>query len=222
MIVDVLINSCARPDILDTSIKSFRKYIKTSHDLRYVILEDKVDSISRQKNGMKWLEKNKKLFHEIHIADKKMGPGFFFAPTVKLCKTDYFFHLEDDNEFIKEIDIDPMIEVMKNNDYIAEIILRRGRVDKRNNPKDITIDGLELTEFDIFSVATGMFNTKIVKQIIDVAGWKTQLREVQVLGKISKELDFKKYTIGHDDSSPSYIHVGPSMGYRKGAWKDEK
>ena len=219
MDIDVLINSCARPDVLETSIKTFKKHIKTSHALRYVILEDKVNNKVRQKAGIKWLAKHKNLFDEIHFAKKKMGPGFFFAPVVKLCKTDYFFHLEDDNEFIVDVNIDPIIDVMQNDNYMAEVILRRGKTDKRNNPKKVVINGLELTEFDLFSVATGVFNTRLVRKVIDEAGWQRQLREVQVLGRISKELNLKKYTLGYDVLH--YNHVGPKKGYRKGGWKGE-
>jgi hypothetical protein len=190
--------------------------------LRYVILEDKVDDKTRQKVGKKWLNKNKNLFDEIHFAEKKMGPGFYYAPLVKLCKTDYFFHLDDDNKFIVDVNIDQIIKVMQNNEYMTEVVLRRGRlVDKRNHPKSVTINGLKLTQFDLYSNATGIFNTSLTKQIIDKAGWKTQLREVQVLGRISKELNFKNYTLGHDDSSLHYEHVGPQKGYRKGGWQSE-
>lgn len=221
MNIDILINSCSRPDVLETSILTFKKYIKTSHNLRYIILEDKVNDNKRQKVGRKWLNKNKDLFDEIHLSKKRMGPGFFFAPIVKLCKTDYFFHLEDDNIFFMDIDIDPIVEVMKNNE-ILEIILRRGITDPRNNPTNIIIDGLELTQFDIFSVATGLFNTSLVEKVIDVAGWKKQLREVQVLGRISKELNLKKYTLGFNNNDKHYEHIGPKKGYKKGGWKSEQ
>lgn len=219
MIVDVLINSCARPDVLAISVRSFQKYIKTTHELRYIILEDKVDDERRQNKGVEWIVKNKNLFYEIHFSKKKLGPGFFFAPIVKLCKTDFFFHLEDDNEFTKDINIDPLIEVMKNNQYIAEVVLRRGVNDRRNHPKNVIIDGMKFTEMDIFSVATGVFNTKNVKCIIDKAGWNRQLREVWVLGPIAHELGFKKYTWGFNKNKPQYIHAGPKKGYRKGSWK---
>jgi len=219
MNVDILINSCARPDVLKRSINTFRKHIKTSHTLRYVILEDKVDDKERQRAGRKWLNKNRNLFDEIHFAEKRMGPGFFFAPVVKLCKTDYFFHLEDDNEFTFDIEIDPVVEVMKNNEYITEVVLRRGITDSRNHPTNVVIDGLKLTEMDIFSVATGVFNTKSVKEIINKVGWKRQLREVWILGPAAKELGFKKYTLGFNKNKPHYEHIGPKKGYRKGGWK---
>jgi len=220
MNLDVMINSCARPDILEISISTFKKHIKTNHNLRYVILEDKVDDERRQEAGRKWIESNKYLFDEIHCAEKRMGPGFFFAPIVKLCQTPFFFHLEDDNEFLVDINIDPILEMMKRHDDIANVVLRRGMmVDKRNHPKAVIIDGIELTKFDLYSVATGLFNVNIAKTIIDKAGWHNQLREVQVLGKLSQEMKFKKYTLGRDNSFLHYNHIGPNKGYRKGSWK---
>jgi hypothetical protein len=221
MNLDILINSCARPDVLQKSIITFKKYIKSKHKFRYIILEDKVEDIKRQELGRTWIEKNSNLFDEIHYSYKKMGPGFFFAPIVKLCQTPYFFHLEDDNEFIFDIDIDPILEVMMRYENIAAITLRRRSwVDPRNNPVDVTIDGMELTRSDIYSVATGLFNTSVAKCIIDKAGWNNQLREVQVLGKISSYMNFEKYTLGHNNTGIHYKHVGPKNGYNKGSWKN--
>ena len=67
MNLDVLLNSCARPDVLDISVRSFQKHIKTKHKLRYVILEDKVDDEKRQRAGIKWIVKNKK-FNSQHAS----------------------------------------------------------------------------------------------------------------------------------------------------------
>lgn len=219
MIIDILINSCARPDVLEESIFSFRKHIKSKHNFRYVILEDKVENKKRQLLGRKWIEKNKNLFDEIHYSEKRMGPGFFFEPIVKLCRSKYFFHLEDDNIFLKNIFIDPIINVMEMNDNILEIILRRGKTDERNNPKNIKINNLELTEFDLFSVATGIFNTKLVNLVLDKTGRNIQLREVQILKPASIELSLKKYTLGYNTNDIDYEHSGIKKNYRKGAWK---
>jgi hypothetical protein len=219
MIIDVLINSCARPDVLENSIFSFKKYIKTIHNFRYVILEDKVDNRERQQLGRNWINDHKYLFDEIHYSHKRMGPGFFFAPIVELCKSEYFFHLEDDNLFFKDIFIDPIIDIMKVNNNILEVILRRGKTDKRNNPKNIKINDLELTEFDLFSVSTGIFNTKLVNDVLDKTGRTTQLREVHILKPASIELGVKKYTLGYNTNDVDYKHVGIDKNYRKGAWK---
>jgi hypothetical protein len=220
MVIDVLINSCARPDILEVSINTFRKFVKTSHELRYVIMEDKVRNIKRQNMGREWILDHADLFDEIHFVDKKMGSGFFFAPLVALCKSDYFFHLEDDNEFITKIKMDPLIDLLKDKKNFVEIMMSRGKINKKNNPKKKTINGIELTEFDLFSVATGIFKTELVRKLIDKIGWDKQLHEAGVLTPISKKLKMRKFVLGHD--AKHYKHVGEIKEYRKGAWKHVK
>ncbi len=219
MDLDVLISSCSRPDILEISINTFKKYIRTTHNLRYVILEDKVDDEQRQELGRKWLEKNEYLFDEIHFSEKRMGPGFYYAPLVDLCKSEFFIHLDDDTKFVTHVNLDKMIDVMKRSSDMTEIIFRRGKTDPRNNPKNVKIYGLKLTQFDLYSNATGLFNTELTCRIIDEAGWKTQLREVQVLGRISKELNLKNYTLGFNNNNIHYEHLSAKRGYRKGGWK---
>jgi len=215
MVIDVLINSCARPDILEISINTFKQYIKSNkYKFRYVILEDKVDDAKRQSLGKKWITNRKNLFDEIVFKETKMGPGFFFAPVVSLCRSKYFFHLEDDNKFIKEINIDPTIEILSKNNNFVEIMMSRGLAPKMTNPRKLEIDGIELTEFDLFSVATGIFNTELVCKLIDSIGWNKQLHEAGVLTPISKKLRLRKFILGHGEK-----HYTHSNKYRKGAWK---
>jgi hypothetical protein len=153
-----------------------------------------------------------------------MGAGRFFAPIIKFCKTDFFFHLEDDVVILSEVNLDPIIEVMKKNDsYMVEVILRRGKTNPLNNPKNVIIDGLELAEFDLCSIATGVFNTKLIKDIIDVAGWGSFLNEVKTTSPIAKELGYKSYTLGFDDEENKNLdHVGKEKGYIRGSWKSYK
>lgn len=213
--IDVIINSCARPDIMNVSLMTFKERIKSKHEFRYVILEDKVENELRQAYGREWINNNE--FDEIHFAEKKMGPGFFFGPAMALGQSDYIFHLEDDNEFIVDINIDPILDIMRNDDYIVEIMLSRGKIRPSNNLGKETINGLELTKFDLFSVATGLFNTKRVKQLIDKIGWGKQLHEAGTLTPMSNELGLKKYVLGYNEQH--YVHVGAKKGYKKGAWK---
>jgi len=219
MVIDIMINSCARPDMMDISFRTFKKYIKTyNHEFRYVILEDYVEDDYRRNVGMGWLHNNWESFDNVIIkTDSRLGPGFFFAPIVKECQSDYFFHLEDDNEFIVCVNIDPIIELMKRHDDVVEIMLSRGKLRPENNLGETIIDDIKLTGFDLFSVATGIFNTKLVKKIIDKLGWDQQLHESGTLTPMSKKLGLRKFVLGHDEKH--YIHVGEEKGYRKGAWK---
>ena len=52
MIIDVLLSSCARPDVLDVSVKSFLDKVKThKHSFRWVILEDYVEDSTEGSKG---------------------------------------------------------------------------------------------------------------------------------------------------------------------------
>ena len=82
---------------------------------------------------------------------------------------------------------------------------------------EIAIDNIKLTEYSIYSVATGVFNTKNVKAVIDVLGWKAQLHEFKTLTPTSEKLGFRKFVLGHGEKH--YIHTGAKKGYKKGGWK---
>jgi len=217
MVIDVLINSCARPDILDVSINTFLYRILSSHDARFIIIEDKVEDEERQVKGREYIESRNDLFDKIVYLDKKAGPGFFFAPAVAECKSDFFFHLEDDNEFIQDIYIDPIISLMEKNEDVVEVMMSRGSINPINNPRKTTIDGVKVTEFDLFSVATGLFNTNSVRKMLDKIGWDKQLHEAGTLTPMSKKLGLRKFILGHDEQH--YVHVGAEKGYRKGGWR---
>lgn len=217
MVIDVLVNSCARPDILEVSINTFMERIKSDHEFRWVIVEDRVSDKKRQAEGRNWIMSNVKIFNHVFFLGKKAGPGFWFAPTVRLCESDYFFHLEDDNKFIVDVDIDPIIELMKKHDDVVEIMLSRGKIRPENNLGKTIIDDIKLTKFDLFSVATGIFNTKQVKRIIDNIGWDKQMHEAGILTPTSKKLGMRKFVLGH--GTKHYAHVGAEKGYRKGGWK---
>ncbi len=218
MKIDVIITSCARPDILDVSWSTFRDRIKTDeHEFRHVLVEDKVADEARQKEGIKWIEKHRQFFDKIVLLKERAGPGFWYAKNIEHCESKYHFHLEDDNKFIIDINIDPLIKVLQNHDNIVNIMCSRGKINPINNPRKLILDGVKLTEFDLYSVATGLFNTKNVKMIIDKLGWNSQLHEAGTLTPTSKKLNLRKFVLGHNKKH--YIHTGEIKNYRKGGWK---
>ncbi|RLI66680.1 MAG: hypothetical protein DRO67_00720, partial [Candidatus Asgardarchaeum californiense] len=100
----------------------------------------------------------------------------------------------------------------------VEIMLSRGIINKKNNPKKIKIANVKLTEFDLFSVATGVFNAFLVKTMIDKIGWDKQLHEAGVLTPMSKKLKYRKFVLGH--GKKHYNHLSEKYNYRKGTWKN--
>lgn len=220
MIIDVLINSCARPDLMNVSFHSFLKHIKTSHEFRIVIVEDKVDNPERQKLGRQWIEKHQNYFDEILYLPKKAGIDYFYQEAIKLGKSPYFFRLEDDMEFIVDINIDPLIEILSKNQDICQITFRR---DNHNTPvcgKKI-INGVDLTCSKFYSQSVGVCNLELTKNIIDKCGWEKPLHEAGNLTPSSEKLEYKKYLLGTNkwfwqSATVHYIHAGKE--HRKGTW----
>ena len=221
MIIDVLINSCARPDSMDTCFKSFLRYIKTSHEFRFVIVEDKVDNEERQELGREWIEANKSFFDEIVYLPKKAGFGYHFQEVVKRGRSPYFFRLEDDQKFITDINIDPLIEILENEPDTCEIIFRRDNHKAKVISKS-KVNEIDLTETTAYSDSIGIHNLELTKKIIDECGWNEQLHEASILTPASEKLGYKKYILGvkkylWSKAPVHYIHAGKD--YRQGTWK---
>ena len=219
MIIDVVINSCARPDLLSTSLKTFKKNVTTKkHKFRYILVEDYVDDKERRLTGFNWIERHRNLFDRIYILQKKAGFGYHWQEAVKMCTTPYHIHLEDDQEFILPVNVDPLIEILDSNQDIIEILLRRSlnQNRKENNPVQITINGVNLTEVYYMSDSIGVYNTKLVRKLIDSIGWDVQLHEAAVLTPATLKLGIRKTVLGYDDIH--YKHAGHKPEYRHGGW----
>jgi hypothetical protein len=222
--IDVLISSCARIDILEESILSFKENIHSKHNFRYVLIEDNVENKTRQGMGKKWIDENSSLFDQVHYLEEKAGPGVFWLEALKRCESDYHFHLEDDNKFLTKVNIDPIIDVLQKNKDIVEVVLGRGKIPGSQKPKKELINGVKLTEIDFFSMATGVYNTRLVKRIIDELGWDKRPHELGTLTPKSRELGFRKFILGHSSSFighkiDHYAHLSKMHGYAKGSWR---
>jgi len=219
MEIDVLINSCARPDMLETSVLTFQKRITSDiYKFNYVLLEDFVGNENRRLIGRKWIDEHSYLFDEIVFCEKKMGMDLFFAPLIKLGNSEIFFHLEDDNEFIVDLNIDDIVKLMLDSEDIVEIILNRDIRNRSYIGAELEINNVRLLEFFPFSVATGFFKKELMVKLLDKAGWNSVLHESKLLTPLSNIFGFKKFILGHGEQH--YIHIGEKLGFRKGSWKN--
>lgn len=222
MIIDVLINSCARPDSMDVCLKSFFKHIKTvKHEFRLVFVEDLVDNPDRQILGKKWVEKNLNFFDEVHFLEKKAGFGYHFQEVVKRGKSKIFFRLEDDQKFIVDVNIDLLVDILQNDENLCNIMLRRD-VYKNKFRRKLDINGIKLQETDFYSDSIGLHNLALTKKLIDKCGWNNQLHEAGLLTPQSLNLGLKKYVLDYKNyfwqkNPVHYIHAGKK--YRQGTWR---
>ena len=193
--LNIIFSSCARPKLLEESVFSANKFLKSEKKLRFILVEDLVMSKERKEKGLHWIESNKEKFFKINILDKKAGFGWHFQEAVKESNSEFFFRMEDDQLFKKNIYLDPLLEIMKNNNNLVSISLRRDR-DRRKDKKRLIINDIALAETNFFSDSLGLFNTKLTTKLIDHIGWENQLHENAVMTPASNILKLDKYLLG--------------------------
>jgi hypothetical protein len=218
--IDVAISSCGRTDILETAIRSFNEHVHTSEGLRFVICEDKVDSVPRQEKGKKWIEDNAELFDEIVYSGKKLTYVYCFTEVLRHIKSPYFFRLEDDVEFFEDIDLDEIVEYMKGADTLAQMMFRRD-IHNLTGASEVDACGKRnVLQMDLYSIATGVFNLEWARKIVGYSG-TGECHESGVLTPSMNELNATSNVIGGINKECALIECGNKKGYCKGGWKRE-
>ena len=220
MIIDVGLSSCARVELLEDSMQSFKESVITKHKLRWIIVEDEVDDPRRQERGRKWIVDNFHYFDKIVYSGTKLTHVFCFGEMLKHIESDYFIRWEDDFKFQRNIDIDPMFDVLEHdNENMANISFKRNYCDTSNFMQ--FIDG-RTGDFrlasPLFSIGPGVFNTKLTREIVDYSG-TGECHEYGVLTPSMNKLGYKSYIWGSKEDPFLLDHVGKNLGFNKGDYK---
>lgn len=220
MNIDIALSSCARVEMMEDAIASFKAYVKTKHNTRWFILEDKVDDAARAEKGRRWIENNRSMFDEVIFADTKMTLVYFWYELLKHVKSDIFIHIEDDLNFQYFCDIDPIISVVENHKNISSIVFLRDDA-KVETMQEETIDGHTLINQELFSVSVGVFNTDAARKIVDYSG-TNQCHEWGTLTPAKKALGYSSYIWGGKTDPYILEHIGKKKGFRKGAYGNKE
>lgn len=215
--IDVAISSCARPDILETSVESFLTHIKSRGEFRLILCEDKVEDPKRQEAGRKWIEDHSHYFDQIIYSDKRLTYVYCFSEILKYMESPYFFRLEDDVTFFEDIDVDEIIEFMEESS-VSQTIFRR-EIHNLTNPVEVKYISNRKTELvDFYSIATGVFNLNWTERIIGMSG-TGECHESSVLTPAMLKLGAKSSVIYGVDNVHALNSIGDDLGYIKGSWK---
>lgn len=216
--IDIALSSCGRIDVLEKSITSCLKHLKSKEEMGIIICEDKVDNKNRQENGKKWIEDHSNLFKKIVYSEKKLTYVFCFSEILKHVESDFFVRLEDDVEFDQDIDVDSIICFMKTEPNLAELIFKR-EVHPMVRTKDVKNNtGRRIVYTDFFSVATGIYNTDLTRKIVALSGTE-ECHESSVLTPSMKKLGLSGGTIYGLNRDNALRYIGDNLGYVKGSWK---
>ena len=180
--IDVIVTSTCRRQF-ETTYASFMKNVKYDQGFRFII---HIDVLEKNKH---YLPRLLEFLRRRDISDVNINTGnHSFSGAVnylfKKLQSEHYFYLEDDWLFLKPIDFNAVMEVMKNNKNIHSIRFRKERIKKPDHGmkkslakknelyllpgKEINIDGINLVESGIWSLNPHAARTSVVKQFLDI------------------------------------------------------
>lgn len=121
--IDITMTATQRPNILDKTLESFSKNIFNERDRYRLIIN--IDPIGEDCSGLEIINICLNYFDTVfHFTEVP-----FFTRAVMYCwdeaDTDYIFHLEDDWELLKKINIDEMIKILESDKKMASLRLNK-------------------------------------------------------------------------------------------------
>jgi hypothetical protein len=124
--IDICMTATLRPSIIETTLESFTKNMLTDKSRYRLIIN--IDPIGERVKAKEIVKLANNFFDDV-VYNIPTEPGFTKA--VQWCwsqtSAEYIFHLEDDWKLLIPINIDSMIEILKNIDNLASLRLNKER-----------------------------------------------------------------------------------------------
>jgi len=116
--MDIAMTATLRPDILEKTLASFKKYLlKEFEDHRLVINIDPIGDHSTLKDMVKIVDSH--FVHYEIICPKTPNFAKAFRSVWAYANTRYVLHLEDDWEMLRPVDLDSIIDIMEMDSNLA-------------------------------------------------------------------------------------------------------
>ena len=216
MRIDAIFSSCARPEMLEATLASFNERMHCRDGFRKVLVEDVVDDNRRSRYGLKWIEENRDSFDKVVILKKRAGPYLQFPAAVMEARSSYFFKVDDDAIFIRDINVDDMVAIMEARPTLIELVLRR-RSHREVNPVVVEVLTHRIVIHEFFSISFGLYREKDVLTLMENIGWQTETHETKIMTPAALGSGMECGILGVGEVH--YRHIGGELGFNKGAWK---
>lgn len=182
MTIDFITTACNRPELLDRTLESFTKNLKNI-DYSTSILYINVDPAPTDENIGQIKEVCRKYFKQVAL-NQTTEPNF--AKAVQWCtskpKREFVFYLEDDWTLSKEVNIHDLIKIMKSDDNIKEVQLRK--MDKHLNIEENT---------HVFGFPPGLWRSDFLNDFSKII--KTDINPELQMIQYQRELRNKKIMV---------------------------
>ena len=129
MILDFTTTACIRPVLLNKTYESYSRNLE-GVNFKECTLHINIDNVGNGTNVEPVLNVAKKYFGEVKFNTPKQ-PNFAVAAKWCLSQpiTEYFFHLEDDWQLLREVSIESMLKLFKKN--TLQVVLNKSRLKTR-------------------------------------------------------------------------------------------
>jgi len=119
--IDITITATQRADVLERTLATFKKNLFRDAGARIII---NIDPVGPDQNSLKVLDVARAYFPVQYIRTPvKAEFSKAFVWTWRQICSEFVFHLEDDWELMRQVDLDAMIRIMKNNPDLAVLRL---------------------------------------------------------------------------------------------------
>lgn len=187
--LDIIVTSSCRKTIVKTT-RSFFDKVRYSDKMRFIVHIDVLnnENLSFITGYLRSLERSEGIGVDIHI-NNNPDTNWHDAHTKAInflfnqIEKPYYFHLEDDWEFLKNIDLNLLIELMGKYDHIDHIRFSKEKIKDKYwlyhisdeiseeylAPNvEVTINGIPLVQTPIWSFNPHLGRSSIIKNFINM------------------------------------------------------
>jgi hypothetical protein len=120
--IDILITSASRPNSLRSEVKAFKKHVKFSGQMNFHLHEDRVPKMEGESERLiEWARRKPSYFTTVYLSHPRIGRGPALNLLRKHAKSKYIFYMEEDFDFIRDVDLDELIRLMDKYTTINQI-----------------------------------------------------------------------------------------------------
>lgn len=125
--IDILITSASRPDSLKSQIKAFYEHVKYDETWAIHLHEDVVPDMEAaskelQEYAIAGLSNPFPIFANVYVSDPRIGRGPALNKLRKHANSKYIWYMEEDFDFVKDIDLNSLIKLMDEYPHINQIV----------------------------------------------------------------------------------------------------
>ena len=165
MIVDVIRPTASRFDVFKESTESFLENVIFKGDFRFIVHEDSFD-MDESADIVDYC-KNDLGIETVKVDYPNIGQGPSLTWLMSQVKADFVFQLEDDWIFLREIDLNCVVDMMRRNKWISEIVFNKRPTMKQKYTwikKQVMADETSLITCPHWTFIPSLWRSKTIKR----------------------------------------------------------